>query len=327
MFDHFPTPQNIQSIALPALPKIYLKAFISRKAGLTENENFPKISKYTEIVISDEFSKAYHDICQTDVKVNLITMPQVLIVPLHFHILSDPLSKMPIFGLIHARNEIFSRKPLASNQKLGVLAWTGESKWNDKGMYLDLWSAIDPSFVGIDWSSLSAEQIQEKISQAAWMCRMTVFKMKGKAKETEGKEVKKTVEPKSGDILPINHLIKWVLSADLGRKYASVSGDYNPIHLFPWTSRFFGFKEPIIHGMWSLARALGELEKTNFASQNPDPVYKPSFLEVKFKRPISIPTEVFLKMEEKLEKNQKDFTIYLSSSKVALDGSLIKQSL
>ena len=79
--------------------------------------------------------------------------------------------------------------------------------------------------------------------------------------------------------------------------------------------------------MWSLARALGELEKTNFASQNPDPVYKPSFLEVKFKRPISIPTEVFFKMEEKLEKNQKDFTIYLSSSKVALDGSLIKQSL
>ncbi len=110
-------------------------------------------------------------------------------------------------------------------------------------------------------------------------------------------------------------------------KYASVLGNYNLIHLFPCASRFFGFKEPIIHGMWSLAWALGELEKTSFASQNPNPIYKPSFLEVKFKRPIAISIEAFFKMEEKLEKNQKDFTIYLSSSKVALDGSLIKQSL
>ncbi len=56
--------------------------------------------------------------------------------------------------------------------------------------------------------------------------------------------------------------IMCALPADLGRKYATLSGDYNPIHLHPWLSRWFGFKQPIIHGMWSKARALSEIAQT-----------------------------------------------------------------
>ena len=33
-------------------------------------------------------------------------------------------------------------------------------------------------------------------------------------------------------------------------------------HLHPWLSRWFGFKQPIIHGMWSKARALSEIAQT-----------------------------------------------------------------
>lgn len=51
----------------------------------------------------------------------------------------------------------------------------------------------------------------------------------------------------------------YALPVDLGRRYAKLSGDYNPIHLHPLLSRWFGFKQPIIHGMWSKARALSEM--------------------------------------------------------------------
>jgi acyl dehydratase len=54
--------------------------------------------------------------------------------------------------------------------------------------------------------------------------------------------------------------VQWRLPADLGRRYAAVSGDYNPIHLYRITARAFGFPRPIAHGMWSLARCLAELE-------------------------------------------------------------------
>jgi hypothetical protein len=48
--------------------------------------------------------------------------------------------------------------------------------------------------------------------------------------------------------------------ADTGRRYASVSGDRNPIHLHPLTARAFGFPTAIAHGMWTLARSLAQVE-------------------------------------------------------------------
>ncbi|MEU3253681.1 MaoC/PaaZ C-terminal domain-containing protein [Streptomyces sp. NPDC006997] len=49
---------------------------------------------------------------------------------------------------------------------------------------------------------------------------------------------------------------EWRLGADLGRRYGAVSGDRNPIHLHPLTARPFGFRRPIAHGMWTVARCL-----------------------------------------------------------------------
>ena len=48
-------------------------------------------------------------------------------------------------------------------------------------------------------------------------------------------------------------------SADLGVRYARVSGDWNPHHLWPWSARLLGYKSPIVHGMWTVARTLALL--------------------------------------------------------------------
>src|SRR6266487_1403229 len=52
---------------------------------------------------------------------------------------------------------------------------------------------------------------------------------------------------------PEPHVV-WELPADLGRRYAAVSGDRNPIHLYRLTAWLFGFRRPIAHGMWAAAR-------------------------------------------------------------------------
>lgn len=46
-----------------------------------------------------------------------------------------------------------------------------------------------------------------------------------------------------------------------GRRYASVSGDYNPHHLYPVLAKCLGFKTAIAHGMWSLARVAASLDR------------------------------------------------------------------
>jgi acyl dehydratase len=82
---------------------------------------------------------------------------------------------------------------------------------------------------------------------------------------------------------PLPATATWRLPGDLGRRYASVSGDFNPIHIHPLTARLFGFPTAIAHGMWTKARALAALEGTLPAAYT---------VEVSFRRPILLPATV-----------------------------------
>ena len=79
--------------------------------------------------------------------------------------------------------------------------------------------------------------------------------------------------------------VQWRLPGDLGRRYAAVSGDHNPIHLYGLTAKAFGFPRQIAHGMWSTARCLAALD-----GRLPDAMT----VEVAFKKPILLPGTVAL---------------------------------
>ncbi|MBI3523977.1 MAG: hypothetical protein HY066_05515 [Betaproteobacteria bacterium] len=85
-----------------------------------------------------------------------------------------------------------------------------------------------------------------------------------------------------------NHepVTSWSLPADIGRHYAKLSGDFNPIHLWPWSARLLGFRRPIAHGMYSVAKAQAALEA--------DGVGKITRLSARFIKPVTLPGEVFL---------------------------------
>ena len=73
----------------------------------------------------------------------------------------------------------------------------------------------------------------------------------------------------------------WRVPGDLGRRYAAVSGDRNPIHLHALSAKAFGFPRAIAHGMWTKARCLAALRL-------PDALTA----EVRFKQPILLPSTV-----------------------------------
>ncbi len=76
---------------------------------------------------------------------------------------------------------------------------------------------------------------------------------------------------------------EWALPGDLGRRYAGVAGDRNPIHLYGFTAKAFGFPRQIAHGMWTKARCLAQLD-----TRLPDAFT----VDVAFKRPILLPSKV-----------------------------------
>lgn len=75
----------------------------------------------------------------------------------------------------------------------------------------------------------------------------------------ERREAREARAPRAARLRPGERLAQWQLPADAGRRYARLSGDWNPIHLWPQTSRLLGFEQPIVHGMQSAARCEAEL--------------------------------------------------------------------
>lgn len=83
-----------------------------------------------------------------------------------------------------------------------------------------------------------------------------------------------------------------------GIKYARISNDFNPIHLYPWTAKFFGFKHPIAHGMHVLARVYSKLEPTLSLSRLPVTISN------SFVYPASLPCKALLKLSADLSSAQ-----------------------
>ena len=75
----------------------------------------------------------------------------------------------------------------------------------------------------------------------------------------------------------------------MGRRYARVSGDVNPIHLHPLGARLFGFRGAIAHGMWTKARSLAALE-----SRLPDALTA----DVSFQQPLPLGSTVRFRTHE-----------------------------
>ncbi|MBW3570430.1 MAG: MaoC family dehydratase N-terminal domain-containing protein [Gemmatimonadetes bacterium] len=89
-------------------------------------------------------------------------------------------------------------------------------------------------------------------------------------------------------------LARWPLPAGAGRRYARVSGDYNPIHLWPWTARPFGFRAPILHGYATAARAAHTLITQRL---NGDPVALRR-MRIAFLAPLPLPSTPVLLIDD-----------------------------
>ncbi len=99
--------------------------------------------------------------------------------------------------------------------------------------------------------------------------------------------------------------VTWRLGADLGRRYAAVSGDHNPIHLYAVTAKAFGFPRQIAHGMWSKARCVAMLDP-----RLPGAVR----VDVAFKKPVLLPGSVAFG-SRKASGTERDWEFSLTSPK------------
>lgn len=184
-----------------------------------------------------------------------LTFPDLMVRGLHLAVLTHPAFPLRLFGIIHTEQRIEAMRPLALGEPLSGRAWVSGPRPARRGGEFDLHTEV-----------LSGDD-------CVWRATTTIL---SRALPGDGQ---KRVRPQP---LPFvaNRSTVWDLSADLGRRYSAVSGDHNPVHLWPLTARPFGFKRPIVHGWWTLARAVAELDRD---------VRLPCVLTASFHAPLPLP--------------------------------------
>jgi acyl dehydratase len=187
------------------------------------------------------------------------TYPHMLAFPLAMQLMTASDFPFPVIGLVHIRNEIEQLRPIAADEKLSMRAWTADLEPHPKGTQFRIHAE----------ASVGDEPV--------WRTTNTYLRKGGGSGDGEKKESsEQPVEPDEPNAL-------WTVPDDIGRRYAKVSGDSNPIHLRRSTALAMGMPRPIAHGMWSKARCLAALE-----GHLPDAFS----VDVAFKLPIQLPAKV-----------------------------------
>ncbi len=201
---------------------------------------------------------AYSEVCGFPLKESLpITYPHMLAFPLHMAIMTDSSFPFPAIGTVHLENAITQHRTISPDEKLQITARPADLRPHAKGQVFDI--VVDVHSAG----------------ELVWQSTSTLLRLGGGDREAAGADRTFEEVPPSATT--------WDLPGDLGRRYAAVSGDHNPIHLYGVTAKAFGFPRQIAHGMWSKARCLAALD-----GRLPDAVT----VEVAFKKPILLPGTV-----------------------------------
>jgi hypothetical protein len=216
--------------------------------------------RLTDVAIDGDRLTAYDRVCAFDLRDTVPpTYPHILAFPLQLSLMTDPGFPFPAIGLVHIHNRITQHRPIRASEKLQIDVRASPVEDHPRGKRFSLRSEV----------RAGEELVWEEVS--------TNLK---RGRGSEGATAPGSDLP-SAEELPAT--ATWRLPGDLGRRYGSVSGDLNPIHVHPLSARLFGFPSAIAHGMWTKARCLAALEP-----RLPDAFT----VEVAFKCPILLPGKV-----------------------------------
>lgn len=243
----------------PFLPPLYWRAALKRKIT---GRTLPEQGLRCRVSVNPRDVAAYRSVCGfADSPILPATYPHILAFGLQMQLLTARAFPFPLLGLIHLSNRIRIHRPLGGVGEVSIAVHAQNLMPHAKGATFDVVTTVEDS-LGLLWEA-----------QSRMLCRGV--KLEGEA--TQGSPT---------TCAPLSELSRWNAPADIGRRYARVSGDYNPIHLSALSAKLFGFPQAIAHGLWNKARTLAALAE-HLPTANIE-------IAVEFKKPVRLPSEVIV---------------------------------
>jgi len=235
-----------------------------RKPGLRGTATIPRIEAYATVGPAQQRLAAFRDICGIDPSGELpLTWPYALVTPLHIQLVCSRAFPFPALGLVHTREVIRQTRPIAADSELSFHCRIEGHRPHRRGIEFDLITEVTLGVgMPVIWRSTTTALVRDRDRGNAPRAPTTTV----------------SAPPPKGE--------RWQICENTGRRYARVSRNFDPIHLHTLTSRWFGFQRPIAHGMWTVARSVAAL--------GPAASAPPVELDVRFRSPLFIPSEVVL---------------------------------
>jgi len=245
--------------AAPHLPALYAQAASKRKIT---GSTLPEQGLRCWIDIDAKPLTAFREVCAIAPGPLLPpTYPHVLAFGLQMQLLTDKDFPFPLLGLIHLTNRIRILRPMGGVTRLRIGVFVHNLQKHPKGATFEVVTQVE-DLLGPLWEA-----------ESTLLCKGV--DLPGEVPATPA------YSP-----LALTELTRWYAPSNIGRRYAKVSGDYNPIHLSTASARLFGLPSAIAHGLWLKARALAALH-AHLPAANVE-------ISVAFKKPVRLPSEVIL---------------------------------
>ena len=255
----------------PGLLPLYARAALSSLPGAGRlpflgggGGRIPELElELDRVEVDAERLAAYCRVCGFDLSDTLPpTYPHILAFPLQMALMTDSRFPFGPVGLIHIANRITQRRPIGIGEALSLRVRA---------------TGLEPHPKGRSFEVVTEARAGDEL---VWEGANTELR-RGDGGPSAGRE--RPAAPAAAGDSELPTAAEWRLPGDLGRRYAEVSGDRNPIHLHALAAKPFGFPRAIAHGMWTKARCLAAL----------GPRLPAAFtVEVGLRRPILLPATV-----------------------------------
>ncbi|TAM11349.1 MAG: hypothetical protein EPN72_04620 [Nevskiaceae bacterium] len=240
------------------------------------------------VVAEPEQLAAYRRVCGLRSAATLpLTYPHVMGETLQLWLMSRPEFPLPMLGLVHLANRFEQIEPIAAQRRIDLAVWFGNSEVTHRGLEFEVVTEASGSDGRRLWIGVSTYLYRMRSARPA-------------------ATHKPAPVPKLDRREPVD------ATADVGRRYARVSGDFNPIHLYAATARLFGFRRAIAHGMWSAARCLGALEEAHGLSAQR--------MELRFRSPLLLPA--MCELRSRCDNDSVEFVLAGHHDRLYLEGTL-----
>lgn len=221
---------------IPNPLQLYTGALLtSRKAVKVLVDPPPQLTlECNSIVMESNHLERYSKLCGFKAQDMPLTYPAMLVSSMQMMLMTDKSFPIPLLGMVHLSNKAELIRHFDKRSKINAkVRFSDNYILHEKGV---CFTVISELFCG-------------DTAQLLWRSESTILR-RGVTLDSKLSQNSKIYNSllKEESMANVIEMEKWTLSSDLGRKYATISGDYNPIHLSSISAKLFGFQSAIIHG-------------------------------------------------------------------------------